>query len=254
MCGICGMTSLDGGQVDPGVLEAMNETLFHRGPDSGGTFVDRVVGLAARRLAIIDLAGGDQPISNEDDTIWVVQNGEIYNYREPEPSSSGAATDSRLIATPKCSCTSTRSTDTRFVEQLEGMFAVALWDGRERKLVLARDALESSRCTTGSAEVPFLRLRAQGASCAPGFSRELDLDALDAFLAFSFVPAPLTIFREARKLPPGNVLLWEEGRADVRVEQYAAPRPVAADDLRQEDEEELAEELRDRCGTPCGRT
>ena len=82
MCGICGMTSLDGGQVDPGVLEAMNETLFHRGPDSGGTFVDRVVGLAARRLAIIDLAGGDQPISNEDGTIWVVQNGEIYNYRE----------------------------------------------------------------------------------------------------------------------------------------------------------------------------
>src|SRR6187200_2342091 len=81
MCGICGLVSLDGAAVDPEVLAAMNETLHHRGPDSSGTFVEGNVGLAARRLSIIDLAGGDQPVANEDGRIQVVQNGEIYNYR-----------------------------------------------------------------------------------------------------------------------------------------------------------------------------
>src|SRR5215210_5184141 len=82
MCGICGLVSLNGAGVDRDVLGAMNETLVHRGPDSGGVFVDTTVGLAARRLAIIDLTGGDQPIANEDGSVHVVQNGEIYNYRE----------------------------------------------------------------------------------------------------------------------------------------------------------------------------
>src|SRR4051812_20987542 len=82
MCGICGIVSLSGGRVDRDVLEAMNATLVHRGPDSGGVHVEPGAGLAARRLSIIDLAGGDQPIANEDETVWVVQNGEIYNYPE----------------------------------------------------------------------------------------------------------------------------------------------------------------------------
>ena len=82
MCGVCGMVSVKGPPVDPQVLDSMNQTLFHRGPDSGGMFVNGRVGLAARRLAIIDLAGGDQPITNEDRSIHVVHNGEIYNYRE----------------------------------------------------------------------------------------------------------------------------------------------------------------------------
>src|SRR5215211_5990300 len=82
MCGICGIVSLNGARIERGVLESMNETLVHRGPDSEGSFVDGAVGLAARRLAIIDLSGGDQPIANEDGSITVVQNGEIYNYRE----------------------------------------------------------------------------------------------------------------------------------------------------------------------------
>src|SRR5713226_5539633 len=82
MCGICGVISLDGRPVEAAILESMNATLFHRGPDSGGMRLDGQVGIAARRLAIIDLSGGDQPIGNEDGSIQVVQNGEIYNYRE----------------------------------------------------------------------------------------------------------------------------------------------------------------------------
>jgi len=249
MCGICGLVAVNGSRVDPGVLEAMNATLFHRGPDSGGSFVDGNVGLAARRLAIIDLAGGDQPISNEDGTIWVVQNGEIYNYREL-----------RAELEKRGHRFSTRS-DTEvlvhlyeehgphFVDRLRGMFAIALWDGRERRLVLARDRFgikplyyrsTGDSLSFGSELKALLR--------QPGFSREIDLEALDAYLAFMFVPAPLTIFKEARKLPPGSLLTWEEARrsAGVTVEQYAAPGPVAADEIRGEDERELAEELRER--------
>jgi asparagine synthase (glutamine-hydrolysing) len=249
MCGICGLVSLDGSRVDATVLESMNATLFHRGPDSGGSFVEGNVGLAARRLAIIDLAGGDQPISNEDGTIWVVQNGEIYNYRELRGELE--ARDHRF---------STHS-DTevlvhlyeehgpRFVDRLRGMFAIALWDGRERRLVLARDRFgikplyyrsAPDSLSFGSELKALLR--------QPGFSREIDVDALDAYLAFMFVPAPLTIFREARKLPPGSLLTWEEARrsSGIRVEQYAAPRPVAADEVRTESEQELAEELLER--------
>src|SRR6266545_4830232 len=138
MCGVCGLLSLDGSPVEAGVVEEMNQTLFHRGPDSGGAFVDGQVGIAARRLAIIDLAGGDQPIANEDRSIHVVQNGEIYNYRELRR---------EIEARHRFS---TRS-DTEvlvhlyeehgphFVERLRGMFAIALWDSRERRLMLARD-------------------------------------------------------------------------------------------------------------------
>jgi asparagine synthase (glutamine-hydrolysing) len=249
MCGICGIASLDGGRVDPEVLSAMNETLFHRGPDSGGTYVDGNVGLAARRLAIIDLAGGDQPISNEDGTIWVVQNGEIYNYRQLRTELERRGHRLSTHSDTEVLVHLYEEHGPRFVERLRGMFAIALWDSRERRLMLARDRfgikplyyrLTRNSLSFGSELKALIR--------QPGFSRELDLDALDAFLAFSFVPAPMTIFQEARKLPPGNLLVWDEdrGHAGVRVEQYAAPRPVPDDELRSEDEDELAEELRDR--------
>ena len=249
MCGICGIASLDGERVDPEVLSAMNETLFHRGPDSGGTYVDGNVGLAARRLAIIDLAGGDQPISNEDGTIWVVQNGEIYNYRQLRAELERRGHRLSTHSDTEVLVHLYEEHGPRFVERLRGMFAIALWDSRERRLMLARDRfgikplyyrLTRNSLSFGSELKALLR--------QPGFSRELDLDALDAFLAFSFVPAPMTIFQEARKLPPGSLLVWDEdhGHAGVRVEQYAAPRPVPADELRSENEDVLAEELRDR--------
>jgi asparagine synthase (glutamine-hydrolysing) len=249
MCGICGIVSLDGRRVEPAVLESMNETLFHRGPDSGGSFVDGNVGLAARRLAIIDLAGGDQPISNEDGSIWVVQNGEIYNYRELRTALERRGHQFSTRSDTEVLAHLYEEHGLGFVERLRGMFAIALWDGRERQLVLARDRfgikplyyrLARDSLSFGSELKALLR--------QPGFSREIDPDALEAYLAFSFVPAPLTIFREARKLPPGSLLVWEEdrGSSGVRVQQYADPRPVPADQVRSEDEATLAEELRER--------
>src|ERR1051325_10346651 len=127
MCGICGLLSLDGAPVDPETLDAMNETLYHRGPDSGGTFVEGRVGLAARRLAIIDLKGGDQPIANEDGSIHVVQNGEIYNYRELQAEVEKRGHRMRTRCDTEVLVHLYEERGPRFVEALRGMFAVALW-------------------------------------------------------------------------------------------------------------------------------
>jgi asparagine synthase (glutamine-hydrolysing) len=246
MCGICGIASPDAASPpDPAILAAMSETLMHRGPDSEGTILDGQAGLAARRLAIIDLVGGDMPISNEDGTIHVVQNGEIYNYRELRRG---------LRAAGHCFSTSTdtevlvhlyeqRGLD--FAGELRGMFAVALWDARRGRLVLARDrfGIKPLYYRERAGELSFAS-ELKALVRQPDFGSEIDPDALQAFLAFNSIPAPLTIYREARKLPAGHVLAWEEGRA--RLTRYARPAPVPADEVREEGARRLAGELRER--------
>jgi asparagine synthase (glutamine-hydrolysing) len=246
VCGICGLVSANG-PSDRGLLDEMNDTLFHRGPDSGGVFVENGVGIAARRLAIIDLQTGDQPLTNEDGSVAVVQNGEIYNYRELRSGLEAKGHRFRTQGDTEVLAHLYEEHGTRFAEHLRGMFAVAIWDARRRRLVLARDRFgikplyyrsKNGSLAFASELKALLRL--------PGFSREVDHDAVETFLAFSFVPAPLSIFRDARKLPPGSVLIWEEDEREVTIERYAKPRPAAADELRGETEEELAEELRER--------
>ncbi len=248
MCGVCGLLSLDGSPVDAGVVEEMNQTLFHRGPDSGGAFVDGRVGIAARRLAIIDLAGGDQPISNEDGSVNVVQNGEIYNYRELRQELERRGHRFSTRSDTEVLVHLYEEYGPRFAERLRGMFAIAIWDDRRRRLVLARDPF--------GIKPLYYRVKDDSLSFAselkallrqPGFSREIDLDALDAFLAFGFITAPLTIFREARKLAPGHLLVWDGmngGR--IRIEEYARPSAAPVDEIREESEEVLAAELRER--------
>ena len=242
---------LGGGSVDAGLLERMNATLFHRGPDSGGLHVEGRVGLAARRLAIIDLVLGDQPIANEDRTVWVVQNGEIYNYRELRNELAHAGHRFSTSSDTEVLVHLYEEHGPSFVERLRGMFAVALWDARQRRLVLARDrfGIKPLYYRVGGGTLSFAS-ELKALLEQPGFSREIDLDGLEAFLDYAVVPAPLTIFREVRKLPAGHVLTWREGDgidADaLAVERYARPAPVAEHDLRSEGEEELAEEVR-RC-------
>jgi asparagine synthase (glutamine-hydrolysing) len=239
MCGICGIASASGA-VDPGRLAAMSATLVHRGPDSDGSYVEGPIGLAARRLAIIDLETGDQPITNEAHGITAVQNGEIFNYRELR----------RELQRDRHHLWTSGDTEVlthlyalhgeRFVERLRGMFAVALWDSARGRLVLARDpyGIKPLYYRETGDELQFaseLRALPRG---------EIDLDALEAFLAFNSVPGPLTIFRGVRKLPPGHLLTWEKGR--IEVVRYARPAPVFADEVRHDDEAELVEELRAR--------
>jgi asparagine synthase (glutamine-hydrolysing) len=245
MCGISGLVDLSGEPVSPRDLEAMSCTLVHRGPDSEGAFLEGPVGLAARRLSIIDLETGDQPRSNEDGTIRVVQNGEIYNYRELRE---------RLVARGH-RFTSRGDTEVLahlyedegidFVRNLRGMFAIALWDARNERFVLARDPFgikplhyrRSGQTLAFASELKAL-------VTVPGFRTEVDLDALDGFLADNWIAAPATIYRGVRKLPAGHRLVWERaGGSRLRIERYTDIRPNRQGRLLEGSDDELAEEL-----------
>jgi asparagine synthase (glutamine-hydrolysing) len=228
VCGICGLVA-SGGAPDRDALEAMNDTLVHRGPDSAGMVVNGPVGLAARRLSIIDLETGDQPIANEDRSVHVVQNGEIYNHaplrKELEAQGHRMRTDH---SDTEVLVHLYEQHGPGFAERLRGMFAIAIWDSRRRRLVLARDRF-------GIKPLHWARLADGGLAfgselkCmlrAPGFSREIDPDAVEAFLAFNSIPAPLTIYKSARKLPPGHVLVWQEGSDSVTIERFARELPA----------------------------
>jgi asparagine synthase (glutamine-hydrolysing) len=215
----------------------MSETLIHRGPDAEGMFVKGGVGLASRRLAIIDLAGGDQPISNEDGSCTVVQNGEIYNYAELNHSLERAGHTLRTRSDTETIVHAYEEWDLGFAERLRGMFAIAIWDARRKRLVLARDrfGIKPLYYRDIDGELSF----ASELDALP--KGDLDLDALEAFLATNTVPTPLSIFREIRKLPPGHVLTWEDGK--VALERFARPGPLP---VRVDDEAELLEECRAR--------
>jgi asparagine synthase (glutamine-hydrolysing) len=239
MCGICGIALRDGA-VDRGVLEHMAATLVHRGPDSEGAYLNGPVGLAARRLSIIDLEHGDQPITNEDGSIHVVQNGEIYNHEELHAELARAGHTFRTRCDTEVLVHAYEEWGDAFARRLRGMFAIALWDARRSRLLLARDAF--------GIKPLYYRIDRDGLAFASELRAlprgELDLDALDAFLAFNSIPSPLTIFRESRKLGAGYVLVWERGEASL--ERFARPAPVAAANVRDDDGAELVEECRAR--------
>src|SRR5262249_21892848 len=236
MCGICGVVSASG-SVDPERLARMSSTLVHRGPDSAGEVFDGTAALAARRLSVIDLETGDQPIANEDGTLHVVQNGEIYNYRELRRELERSGHRFRTHGDTEVLLHLYEQCGEAFAERLRGMFAVAIWDAPGRRLVLARDrfGIKPLYYSDLNGELAFaseLRALPRG---------EIDLDALEALLAFNSIPAPFTIFREIRKLPPGHLLSWDDGR--VRLERFARPAPL---EERSDEETELVEELRSR--------
>jgi asparagine synthase (glutamine-hydrolysing) len=240
MCGICGLVRLDGSAVDPAPLAAMTEALRHRGPDSDGTLVDGPVAFGMRRLSIIDLEGGDQPIGSEDGLVQVVQNGEIYNYRELRDRLERRGHRFRTRSDTEVLVHLYEERGLDFVHALRGMFAIALWDARARRVVLARDrfGIKPLYWQTGDGVLRF-------ASELKALPRtEVDLDALEAFLAFNAIPAPLTIWRRTHKLPAGHLLVWDGG--EPRVERWTRVSPVPAGEVRTEPEGELAEELRAR--------
>jgi asparagine synthase (glutamine-hydrolysing) len=236
VCGIAGMASRTGA-VDPERLRAMSATLVHRGPDSDGELLDGPVALAARRLSIIDLEGGDQPIANEDGTVHVVQNGEIYNFRELRAELEQAGHRFSTRSDTEVLVHLYEEHGEGFPERLRGMFAVAIWDSRRRRLVVARDRF-GIKPLYYRAEPGELMFASELRALPRG---EVDPDALEAFLAFNSVPAPFSIFAGTHKLPAGHLLVWQDG--ETRVERYARPLPA---EVRDEDSAELAEELRAR--------
>ena len=246
MCGICGIVSLSGGRVEHSIVERMSSALVHRGPDSSGIHVADGAALAARRLSIIDLEGGDQPIANEDETVWVVQNGEIYNFPSLRDELVAGGHRFRTRCDTEVHVHLYEEHGPRYVERLRGMFAVAIWDTRAHRLVLARDrfGIKPLYYRVGGNELAFAS-ELKALLTLPGVSRELDGDALEAYFDAGYVPAPLTIFRGAHKLAQGEVLTWGLGDDGPTVERYARPAPIVGQGTRPERDDELAEELRD---------
>lgn len=218
MCGICGIC-LDDTQsrVDAALLGEMNDALRHRGPDDEGTHLAGHVGLGHRRLSIIDLDSGHQPIFNEDKSISIVFNGEIYNYVELAES---LVAKGHRLATHSDTETIVHLYEEHGVDcvtKLNGMFAFALWDAPKKQLLLARDRIgkkplyytyRDGRLLFASELKSLLKAKDQ--------RFELDLQSLDDYLAYGYVPAPRTIFRDVHKLPAGCTMVWQPGRIVIK--------------------------------------
>jgi asparagine synthase (glutamine-hydrolysing) len=216
MCGIAGRLSSAGAVEEP-LIERMCAAIEHRGPDSRGTFVDDGAGLGIQRLRIIDLETGDQPIFNEDESVVVVLNGEIYNYRElrAELEARGhrfsTRTDTEVIVHLY------EDHDERCVEHLRGMFAFALWDRRRRRLLIARDRVGKKPLFYADRDGEFwFGSEVKAILEDPEVPRDVDSQAIDAYLRFGYVPDPQSSFHALRKLPPGHLLTWHAGALEVR--------------------------------------
>ena len=223
MCGIVGIVNLDRAAADPGLLGRMNEAIRHRGPDEEGSYLKGHVGLAMRRLAIIDLAGGQQPIANEDKTCWIVFNGEIYNYRELKARLEGLGHTFRTDCDTEAIVHAYEEYGADCPRHLRGMFAFAIWDERKEELFVARDRVGKKPllyAKVGGSFVFGSEFRAL--LLHPAVGREVDRAAIHEYLSFMCVPAPRTAFRDIRKLEPGHSLtLTRDGQ--VKTERYWQP-------------------------------
>ena len=217
MCGIYGYLRLDETAADPAHLRAMGNVTLHRGPDDEGHYVDRGCGLGMRRLSIIDLGGGHQPIANEDGTLWLVANGEIYNFRELRTRLIEAGHRFKTGSDCEVILHAYEQYGDGFVEQLNGMFGFALWDARRGRLLVGRDRLgvKPLYLLRDAKQIAFAS-EAKALLSLPGVGAELDPTALHCYLGLGYVPAPLSMFKGIEKLPPASMLVVEAGRAEIR--------------------------------------
>lgn len=242
MCGIAGLVRDDGLDVDQPLVGKMCAAIRHRGPDDDGFYFEPGVGLSMRRLAIIDLKSGKQPIHNQDRTAWIVFNGEIYNYQELR---------SRLEKLGHAFYT---NSDTEAIvhaydqygvdcpNYLRGMFAFAIWDTRAQELFLARDRV-------GKKPLLYSRVNGQlifGSEFSallqhPDVSKDIDFEALDHYLSFMCVPAPLTAYRGIKKLEPGHSLRYRKG--EIKIERYWQPDFSKKLDISEQEAGERAIEI-----------
>lgn len=220
MCGITGLVYLDRQRpVRQKDLQRMCTTLFHRGPDDEGFFVDQFVGLGMRRLNVIDLVTGHQPISNEDGSVWIVFNGEIYNYPELRTELKGRGHRFSTNSDTETIVHLYEQYGVDCVKKLNGMFAFAIWDSRNQSLFIARDRLGvkplyyffDEHCFVFGSEL-------KAVMAYDGVPRQIDLEALDTFLTAEYIPAPLSIFRKVKKLLPGHRLVLKNGK--VTTDRY----------------------------------
>jgi asparagine synthase (glutamine-hydrolysing) len=245
MCGIVGFVRNDGKAIDEALLTRMCDAIRHRGPDDDGFYVNGPVGLAMRRLAIIDLKSGQQPIHNQDRSSWIVFNGEIYNYLELREKLEKLGHKFYTNSDTEAIVHAYDQYGVDCPKHLRGMFAFAIWNERTQELFLARDrvgkkpllyALVNGQLIFGS-EFSALLLH-------PDISRDIQPEALDYYLSFMCIPAPLTAYRAIRKLEPGHWLRWRKG--EIETQRYWQPDFTKKLDIGEEEAgERTVEILRD---------
>jgi asparagine synthase (glutamine-hydrolysing) len=213
MCGVHGLIHLDARPVAPALLAAMGDATRHRGPDDAGWHVDGACGIGMRRLSIIDLAGGHQPLSNADGTIWLVCNGEIYNYRELRAELQARGVRFKTETDVEVMLHLYEAEGDRFVQRLNGMFAFALWDARQRRLLIGRDRLgiKPLYVARDAKRVAF-STEAKALLTLPGLAAQLDTAALPGLLHLGYVAAPQSLFKGIAKLPPATLLSVQDGQ------------------------------------------
>jgi asparagine synthase (glutamine-hydrolysing) len=220
MCGICGAVWTDpNGTLSAESLKTMMDRLVHRGPDDAGEYRDNHAALGFRRLSIIDLAGGHQPLSNEDGTVWTVFNGEIYNFPALRRRLEAKGHVLRSSGDTEVLVHLYEDEGTRMFSLLRGMYALAIWDARRRTLVLARDRLGQKPLVyrhDGRRLVFASELKALLALPGSDVPRSLDALALDQYLTYGYVPHPRTILEGTHKLPPAHYAVWRDGTLDVQ--------------------------------------
>jgi asparagine synthase (glutamine-hydrolysing) len=230
MCGITGIVRVDNAPVDSALLRQMTDALAHRGPDGEGFHIEGPAGLGHRRLAIIDLATGVQPMAGPDGKTWITFNGEIYNFRELRPELESCGYRFRTTSDTEVILAAYEAWGVECLLRLRGMFAFGIWDIPRRRLFLARDrvgikplvyAWDGRRLIFASELKAILQESL--------FPRELDWDAFRDYLTFHYIPSPRTIFRQVRKLPPACYLLLDIERGEPEVHRYwdlrFAPNP-----------------------------
>ncbi len=260
MCGITGAIWTDPERnIGTEVLDRMTRVLQHRGPDDAGSYRSEYrarppyeslpgVALGFRRLAIIDVAGGHQPLSNEDGSIWLVFNGEVYNFAALRHRLEGAGHRFRSRSDSETIVHLYEDEGTDCFRHLNGMFAIAIWDSHRRRLVLGRDRLgqkplvyrhEPGRLLFASQIKSLLEV--------PGVPRELDPAAIDEYLTYQYIPHPNTIFRGIRKLPPGHLAVYQDDRLEIRPywePDFADEQPVREEVAREQLSELLSDSVR----------
>ena len=216
MCGICGIFNQVGYHIDRNTLESMTKAIEHRGPDGEGHYVNDEIGLGHRRLSIIDLEGGAQPISNEDDTLQIVFNGEIYNFIEMRKQLEDAGHRFKTRSDTEVIIHAYEQWGTESVGRLNGMFAFALWNSRQHELVLARDHLGIKPLYYTVVKDQFLFASEIKALLKhPECLREVDLEALAELFTFRYVPSPKTLFKGIFKLPAGHMIRVKGKKIDI---------------------------------------
>jgi asparagine synthase (glutamine-hydrolysing) len=246
MCGIVGILDTNGQRpIDRDLLARMNDSQFHRGPDDGGMFVDPGIGLGFRRLAIIDLSGGAQPLFNEDHSVVIVFNGEIYNFKKLVPVLEARGHVFRTRCDTEVIVHAWEEWGPACVDRLRGMFAFAIWDRRQQTLFLARDRLGEKPLYYTALPDGTLLFGSELKSILihPGVPRALDARAIEDYFAYGYVPDPKTIYSAVHKLPPGHTLTVRRGAAVPAPHAYW---DVSFREQTLRDERAVAEELTHR--------